>query len=661
MFSFRNSASLFIEITTRIPKSILLLLFFMTTVAGHAQQTETLDTLVVSKEVLVSSSHIPQTVAGSGRNITIIPAKTIRSLPVHTTDEVLRYASGIEVQSRGAFGTQSDFSIRGSSFSQVLVMVDGMRLNDPLTAHYSSNIPVSPSEIDRIEVLHGPAAAQYGADAVGGVINIITRSFSQQNSADQTDINAKIGYGQEDLKIGQGGFFYSESDYRIAGGGMWFNTPGQELADNYTNHFNIGKASLSAGFDLGDGWDLAARGAYDYRDYNAKYFYTASSYDEATDHTKAWWTQLKLTKHDDNALTTLKGAFKHNTDDFVFNPAFPANHHTTKLLNLQLTQYRELSNEWSLTYGAQTTGRSIESNDRGDHNDWHYAGFSMAEWQPTGSFTLTGSLRLDHDENYGTELMPQLSASYDTGNWILRTSGGRSIRSASYTERYISTNLAGPLSAGRNLGNPNLKAERSWSGELGFDFVGVSHIRFSATGFVRASDNLIDYVETNSANIPNDKNLANSTNYLYAQNLSNVETVGLESEITIHKNLGADWWLSSRIGYTFSNLLNDDNIDSKYIANYARHLVNGTASIQKGPASVALTGLWKERDSDQAPSIGAFKASSYSVWNLKAEYSVYQNLTVGIEIDNLFNEKYQDILGAHMPKRWIIGTLSWKL
>ncbi|WP_171032870.1 TonB-dependent receptor plug domain-containing protein [Fodinibius saliphilus] len=628
---------------------------------GQAQQAQTLDTLVVSKEMLVSSSRIPQTAAGSGRNITIIPAKTIRNLPVHTTDEVLRYASGIEVQSRGAFGTQSDFSIRGSSFSQVLVMVDGMRLNDPLTAHYSSNIPVAPSEIARIEVLHGPAAAQYGADAVGGVINIVTRSFSQKNSSQKTDAKLKVGYGQNDLKIGQGGFFYSNSNYRIAGGGMWFNTPGQELTPNYTNYFNIGKASLSAGFDLGNGWDLATRAAYDYRDYNAKYFYTASPYDEATDHTKAWWTQLKLTKQSDGALTTLKGAYKHNTDDFVFNPAFPANHHTTKLLNLQLFQYRKLSEQWSLTYGAQTTARNIRSNDRGNHSDWHYAGFSMAEWKPNSAFTLTGSLRLDHDENYGSELMPQLSASYDLDNWIVRASGGRSIRSASYTERYISTNLTGPLSAGRNLGNPDLKAERSWSGEVGFDFIGLSNIRFSATGFLRSSQNLIDYVETNSSNIPNNDNLAGNTNYLYAQNLSNVETVGVETELTIRKDLGANWLLSSRIGYTFANLVNDQNIDSKYIANYARHLINTTVSLRKGHAKVALTGLWKDRDADQATQINAFKASRYSVWNLKVDYNFYQNFTVGIEADNLFDKNYQDILGARMPERWIMGTLSWEL
>src|SRR5699024_7891826 len=127
---------------------------------------------------------------------------------------------------------------------------------------------------------------------------------------------------------------------------------------------------------------------------------------------------------------------KHNTDTYIFNPDAPGDHHVTKLLNMQPYQYRQLASQWAWTYGAQASHRSIRSNDRGRHSDWHYAGISMLQWQPTDPFRLTGSLRLDHDQNYGMELMPQLSASYDVGRWLFRLSGGRSIRAASYTERY---------------------------------------------------------------------------------------------------------------------------------------------------------------------------------------------------------------------------------
>ncbi len=637
------------------------LIFFGFATSLFAQNAKTLDTLIVSKDVVVSSSRIPQTAAGSGRNITIIPASTIQNLPVHTVDEVLRYLPGVEVQSRGAFGTQSDFSIRGSTFSQVLVLIDGMRLNDPLTAHFNSNIPVAPSEIERIEVLHGPAAAQYGADAVGGVINIITRSFAQRESGKQTNADVKAGYGQYNLKMGRAGFYHHGNSYRIGGGGMWYETPGQELGKNNKDRFNVRNASVSGGYQLGNGWDLAARTAFDDRDFNAKYFYTASPYDESTEKTTDWWNQVRLTKTFKKRVTTLEGSFKHNIDHYLFNPAFPGNHHITNFLDLQLYQYRTLSTKWEWTYGLQASNRFIHSNDRGRHTDWHYAGFSMIQWHPTQPLTFTGSLRLDHDDNYGTELMPQVSMAYHTGEWVFRTSGGRSIRAADYTERYISTNLQGPLSEGRNIGNPWLKAERSWSGEAGFDVFPLSDMRFSATGFIRASTNLIDYVLTNSNQIRNNSNLQPNTDYLYAENLKNVRTAGVELEFSMSRDLGQNWMLEYTMGYTFASTYNSQHTVSKYISNHARNLINGMISIHKDAFEAGLSGLWKQRQGDKATAINAYMAPSYSVWNLKLGYDVVKNVKLGIEADNLFDAHYQDILGAVMPGRWIMGTVSWQL
>lgn len=627
----------------------------------QAQESEPADTLIILNNVEVSTSRIPQTAAGTGRNITIIPAKTIESLPAHTTDEVLRYLSSVEVQSRGAFGTQSDFSIRGSTFSQVLVMIDGMRLNDPLTAHFNSNIPVSPAEIKRIEVLHGPAAAQYGADAVGGAINIITKTFSPQMASSPSTADLKLGYGRYELKTGQAGFFHADDQYRLSGGGMWFHTPGQPLGTHYKNRFNIGNASLSAGVALGDHWDLTARTAYDSRDYNARYFYTASPYDNSTDKITAWWNQLRLTHRTDHQRTTLEASYKRNKDTFVFNESSPANRHTTQFLNAQLYQYRSLADDWDLTYGIQADHRKIQSNDRGNHSDWHYAAFSMLQWQPSQPLTLTGNMRLDHDRSYGTEFMPQLSASYQADQFTLRASAGRSIRAPSYTERYVSTNLSGPVAGGRNLGNPWLEAERSWSGEAGMDLFPVSDLKISATAFIRESTNLIDYTLMNSMNIRNNENLKANTEYLYTSNLSSVRTAGLETQLAYTQSMGADWLLQSQVGYTFTDSFTGEASATKYLSNYARHIVKGMMVLQRKAFELSVSTLWKQRQDDQAMAIDAFKSPSYNIWNLKTSYDLTDNLSVGVEVDNLFNERYQDILGAQMPKRWLMGSLSLHL
>src|SRR6187431_1144557 len=124
--------------------------------------------------VTVTASRSAQKISETGRNITVIEGKLFQQLPVSSIDELLKYVPGIEVQSRGPMGAQSDIVMRGGTFQQVLVLLDGIKLNDPLTGHFSSYFPVAPYEIERIEVLRGPAAAMYGAEAVGGVVNIIT-------------------------------------------------------------------------------------------------------------------------------------------------------------------------------------------------------------------------------------------------------------------------------------------------------------------------------------------------------------------------------------------------------------------------------------------------------------------------------------------------------
>lgn len=132
--------------------------------------------------VTVIASLQPQPVAQTGRNITIIDGTYFAALPVHSLDELIRYIPGIEVQARGPMGSQSDIIIRGGTFQQVLIVLDGLRINDPNTGHFNSYIPIAPSEIDRVEVLKGAASAIYGSEAVGGVVHIISKSFAPEYS-----------------------------------------------------------------------------------------------------------------------------------------------------------------------------------------------------------------------------------------------------------------------------------------------------------------------------------------------------------------------------------------------------------------------------------------------------------------------------------------------
>jgi outer membrane receptor protein involved in Fe transport len=147
-------------------------LIFLKSSAVFSQDQE-LDPVVVSGSLSAQKSR------ETGRNIIVIRQEEIRMLPANSLDEILKFIPGIEVQQRGPQGAQSDIVIRGGTFQQVLVVIDGIRINDPLTGHFNSYIPIHPNDIDRIEVLKGASSAVFGADAVGGVINIITKKDSQ--------------------------------------------------------------------------------------------------------------------------------------------------------------------------------------------------------------------------------------------------------------------------------------------------------------------------------------------------------------------------------------------------------------------------------------------------------------------------------------------------
>jgi vitamin B12 transporter len=123
--------------------------------------------------VTVTSTLLEKRASETGRNIAVIKGDYFQSLPVHSIDDLLRYVPGLEIQARGPMGAQSDIVLRGGTFQQVLVILDGVRINDPNTGHFNSYIPIAPSEIERIEVLKGASSAMYGSEAVGGVVAVI--------------------------------------------------------------------------------------------------------------------------------------------------------------------------------------------------------------------------------------------------------------------------------------------------------------------------------------------------------------------------------------------------------------------------------------------------------------------------------------------------------
>ena len=174
--------------------------------------------------VTVTASQNPAKVSQTGRNLIVISGERFEQLPVHSTDELLRYVPGIELQSRGPFGSQSDITIRGGTFQQVLVIIDGVRVNDPNTGHFTSYIPIAATEIERIEILKGASSALYGSDAVGGVIHIITKTFAAKKDVSKGSQFTRLTFGEYKTLIADIGMNRSNGRTAFGFGGQYIET-----------------------------------------------------------------------------------------------------------------------------------------------------------------------------------------------------------------------------------------------------------------------------------------------------------------------------------------------------------------------------------------------------------------------------------------------------
>lgn len=434
--------------------------------------------------VTITASINPEKASQTGRDLLVIKGERFAHLPVHTIDELLRYLPGVEMQSRGPMGSQSDIVIRGGTFQQVLVIIDGLRLNDPNSGHFASYFPIAPSEIDRIEILKGASSALYGSEAVGGVVHIITKTFAatydkQRNTARYNVLSQGTG-GEYDFLNLNAGAFYNNGTTSVAGGILSNHTSGQAQR-GIRGFVHSNTASFSFATHFNEAWELKMRLAYDTRKFAAQNFYTTFISDTADEKVSSFWNQIQIAYKGKKNRISLNGGFKDLDDEYKFNSGSAPNKNNSKLIQALLTDEWKLLPATTVTSGAQFIRKKIASNDRGNHDLNQAAVFAVVNQNFGNHFFLNPSLRLDWNEIYGWELIPQANISYRTAKVQLRASGGRTIRDADFTERYNNYNKVF-VTSGR-IGNPSLVPEHSISYEAGVDYFAADELKLSGTIF----------------------------------------------------------------------------------------------------------------------------------------------------------------------------------
>lgn len=514
----------------------------------------------------------------------------------------------------------------------MLVIIDGIRLNDPLTGHFNAYIPVTPSEIDRIEIMKGASSAIYGSDAVGGVIHIITKTFSQQHQKNSLRASASAGeYGL--FNVNAGGYYHNNK--LSVSGGVLSNNAGGQPQRGINGYFHNNTVSGSMKYQVKN-WNIGLQSSYDKRNFAAQNFYTAFTSDTATEKVTTWWNHLKLSYSKQKDQFNFDAGYKKVTDEYHFNKAAAPNLNKSKVIQSVAVYTWTFNPKTKLTMGSQFINRSIKSNDRGNHAINTLAGFVILHQQFGQHFHVSPAIR------YERSFIPQLNMSYRMKKLLLRASGGKTIRDADFTERY--NNYGKSFVTSGNIGNPDLNAESSWTFETGADYFASSQLKFSATFFAKYYDGLIDWVNTPYSDMPRKDNLSPAGNYFLARNISRLTTSGFETSVQ-YQSKGFN-------GMSGLTVLKSSSSPSLYISSHAKLLFTYSLQYRYKFLELAVSGLYKERQPQSGNASLAALSRDYFLLNSKLSAAI-KKCSLFIQADNLLNKTYADRFGVPMPGRWI--------
>ena len=408
-----------------------------------------LDPLVVTASP-VSGRH-----SRAMRSMTVLTREDIEHAPVTHLEDLLAQVSGVTVQRRGAPGAQGDISINGSSFEQVLLLVNGVPVSNPQSGHLDTSLPVPLSAIERIEIVKTAGSVQHGGSGTGGVINIITRT------ADSTGAGAGAGVGANNTRSGEAraGWAGHGASARLTAG-KWRSDAEDESRPNDADIEKVllaGDARLGAvDLEYGLGAAREALGAWG--------FYS-DVYPDARERTATrmgwlnaagsfgnwgWRSRLYRLERRDRFTTWI------GEDGF-------ANRHHMKTTGGDVNIQRD-DDHGAFVAGAGHKHESIDSNNLGRHGRdldtaWLYRRQRLAH----ALFLEAGVNYSDYSDQGGFAL-PSIGLSWQASpRWRTFASWARSARAPGYTELYHDTVA--------NRGNPDLGIERAASSEIGLQGV----------------------------------------------------------------------------------------------------------------------------------------------------------------------------------------------
>jgi len=578
--------------------------------SSMAQETPSAAT-PVKTTVVVLGNPAPVQLGESSRSVVVMDTHE-HPRAFQTVEDRLRTDPSTYIEQRGAGGAQADISIRGTSFEQTLVLINGLRVNDAETSHHNLDLPVPMDGMSSIEILHGAGSTLYGSDAIGGVIDFVTAA--PESSA--LRLRSGVGSFGENEQAFTGSIARRQWSEQIAGERN-FSTG--FIADRDYRNEN-GSSETRWKTILGES-DILLAGSD--RAFGADQFYGNFN---SWERTKGWFASIR---QELGSKTNAVFGYRRHTDIFVLlrdNPAFYKNQHIDQSWQGAIRRSEHIGAKSSLFYGIEGDGDSIESNNLGKHARNWGAGYVDADLQ-SKKISFTAGLRQEIISGGYYVTSPTLAGSYWLGSGVkLRAAVGYGFRLPTYLDLYYSDPAT--------IGNPNLKPESAWNYEAGADwFVGTTSY-LSVTGFYSRQHDAIDYVRAD-ANSP-----------WQAQNLTKLRYAGVETAWTwqpVH---------SQQIGFAWTYLAGAQEalhgLQSEYVFNYPVN--NAAFEWTVGP----VRGLMLH---NRVGITQRYQHDAYPVWDA-AIARERGHIRPYLQMSNLSNTGYQEIEGVPMPGRSFTGGIE---
>ena len=579
----------------------------------------------------------------ANRIITVIDKAEIEKLPIQNLDELLDRVAGLDVRQRGTGGVQADISIRGGSFDQVLILLNGVNITDPQTGHYNLDIPIDLNDINRIEVLQGSAAHIYGLNAYSGAINIVTNASNKNSIKTKNEVGS---YGS--IHQGISGNYYTDSFQTFA-------SASYKQSDGYIKNtdYKTTNTFLQLKINTQTSGYFRFQLAGQVKNFGANSFYTPKLPNQF-ENTKTFFSSAEWNL--DKKFYTINSQiyWREHFDKFIYNryaEKISANYHKTDITGAKLRA--NLNWKWfgKTTIGVDVRNEHILSNSLGtllqtpvlvpfEKDSAYYTksdnrmittcmidhGITFNQWNIAGGISST------FNKQFGTFINGGLDAYYKVNkNWKIFTTLNTAVRLPTFTELYYSD--------AARTGNSQLKPEKSHTLELGVK-TNIGLFNGSTDIYHRWGRNIIDWV----------KILSTDEKYR-SKNLTNVNAIG--ADINGEFQFKDSFLKSINASYSYVNLDKEVTVyDSQYALDYLRNkiIVGLNHKVWKN-----LSAGWNVSWNDRAGTYLAYSTQQvtdykpYTLFNGKLMWNT-KKIDIHVDINNILNTQYVDYGGLEQPK-----------